>query len=546
MALRARLAFLALFLAKLALVLALPRTAQGGAEYDDALFVRLGASIAAGRWLGDYDVRTLAKGAGYPLFLAAGERLGLPLQASEQLLYGLFALLAVLALAPLFPRAGARLALFALLLFQPAGFPTEDLARLTRDTIYPAQTGLCLALAAGLALRINGPPRRALPWSLGLGLALGWLWITREEGAWITPPLACLLGGPLLAGAWRRAPGWIGRAALCIAPAVVAAAVVASLAALNALCYGRFLTVETKEPAFLAAYGALARVRPAAGTPPRVPVARATRARVYPLSPAFAELEPWLEGPIGERWELAYPRTVGEIEGGWFLWALREAVQAAGHARSPAEASAFYARLAAEVHGACDEGRLAAWPRRDGLLPRGQPRLAARMGRAAWPAWRRLLSFAMVAPELRASSGTPAELAAFADLANSALAPTAAPLTAERSLPLRLVGWIGAPYRWLGAAWTWASLAAFAVLSLAAAARLRAPRAWILPAALLLAVAVRLALLAWIHVTSFPALVATYASSLYPPLLLFDALVTRVAVGARAYFGSRSSAQTLR
>src|SRR6185312_9386733 len=67
----------------------------------------------------------------------------------------------------------------------------------------------------------------------------------------------------------------------------------------------------------------------------------------------------WLGLPHGQR----------EIAGGWFMWALRDATAAAGHATSGREAMAYYQRIADEVNAACDQGRLAAGPRRSGFVP---------------------------------------------------------------------------------------------------------------------------------------------------------------------------------
>ena len=57
-----------------------------------------------------------------------------------------------------------------------------------------------------------------------------------------------------------------------------------------------------------------------------------------------------------------------QIPGGWFMWALRDAVAAAGHYSSGTAAADYYRRLANEINIACDEGRLECYGRRATMM----------------------------------------------------------------------------------------------------------------------------------------------------------------------------------
>ena len=72
--------YLVVAAASFALRHAIPVQAEAGAIHDDALFVRLATHVAAGDWLGPYDQLTLAKGAGYPVFIALAWLAGIPLK----------------------------------------------------------------------------------------------------------------------------------------------------------------------------------------------------------------------------------------------------------------------------------------------------------------------------------------------------------------------------------------------------------------------------------------------------------------------------------
>ncbi|MGH2687619.1 MAG: hypothetical protein ACRDKW_02260, partial [Actinomycetota bacterium] len=54
---------------------------------DEYLFLSQALELVRGRWLGPYSAVTLAKGPGYPLFLAANHVLGLPVSMGQALLY---------------------------------------------------------------------------------------------------------------------------------------------------------------------------------------------------------------------------------------------------------------------------------------------------------------------------------------------------------------------------------------------------------------------------------------------------------------------------
>jgi hypothetical protein len=85
------------------------------------------------------------------------------------------------------------------------------------------------------------------------------------------------------------------------------------------------------------------------------------RAQIYAVSPAFRELQPALED-LNSGWFtygcLSYPHTCGDLTGGWFLWAVRDAVTRSGYHSTAANAAAYYLRLADEINAACESGRL--------------------------------------------------------------------------------------------------------------------------------------------------------------------------------------------
>lgn len=422
------LAGLALVAFKLWLAASQTICAVGAAGHDDRLYLILAQSLLRGDWLGPYSHMTLIKGPMYSLWIAGVFLTGVPLFTAQHLLYAAAAALLVSALRPALPSRWLGLLLFAVLLFNPVTTDTLIHSRVLRQHVYQSFTLGTVAGLIALCLRARAPLRQLMPWSALAGASLGAFWLTREEGVWLTP-LLVLLWGWLLWTLWREAPrDLLRRSLLMLSPLLIFAAMVLTVCTLNLRYYGVFATVEFKAAPFEDAYGALARVTPRQWRA-SIPVPRETRERIYAVSPAFAELRPWLEGPIGDGWSvpgeqwLGLPHNQREIAAGWFMWALRDATAAAGHAHSGREAMAFYRKIADEVNAACDQGRLAAGPRRSGFVPVWHHEYLAPMCRSFLRGCGLFFSFNDIKVTPTPSSGPPANLLVYTDLTRGRLTP---------------------------------------------------------------------------------------------------------------------------
>lgn len=473
------LASAALAAASLWLRMGFPAQAVAQAGFDDALFVRLAYALGSGEWLGAFDRLTLAKGMGYPLFIALSAALAIPLKLAEHLLYlGVSAALAA-ALARRLHRPGAGLLLFAALAFNPVLWHPE-LARIIREGLYLSESLALLGLGAALLLPPRRPRRGRRTWALaGLaGLVLAAYWCTREEGVWLLPALAAMAGLVLADRLRRQRRAAARHAALTPRPAhvlralapmalaaLVGAAGVGLVKAINHLRYGVFLATEFQDERFQRAYGALARIRHDQRQPYVVFPADARR-RAYAASTAARELQPALEGENGDLWRrLGCAQTRAEVcpevLSGWFMWALRDAVWLAGHYESAPRAMAFYERLAREIDAACDSGAIACDAPRAGLAPAFQPdRLPAAAAAAAWLG-RALLQLGDGAIGVHPSTGRLDDLAYLRQMVGRIAPPAIQDLSlalrwdaAEDDAPLPALA-VEAPLPYAPAQWRW-------------------------------------------------------------------------------------------
>jgi hypothetical protein len=357
-------------------------------------------------------------------------------------------------------------------------------------------------------------------------------WQTREEGVWLLPLYALVVGWALVK-LWRsHDPRKWSRSLMCVVPLAMMVSANLVVSGINQAKYGIFATVEFKAPEFLAAYGALNRVKPKPWQP-HVLVTKETRERIYAVSPAFAELRPLLEGAVGKSWgdgtRSYWPDLkAGEIGGGWFMWALREAVSRAGYHSSGTRAMAYYGRVAREIDAACTEGKLECLPARATMMAPWRHQFNRPFLETMAKAVPFFASFAGVTPTTVPSRGTPASLALFRDLTHDRLAPIGS---------LAGSGTTGINAFKIGVLQAWVTvfqktMPILAALALAAFflkvfldLKQRAPSDFlIIQTALLGAIFARLTILSIIEVTAFPGIDPLYLSSAYPLLIVFTFL----------------------
>lgn len=512
--------------AKLWLTRGQPVHALAHAGHDDRLFIELAAHLLNGDWLGPYDQLTLAKGPMYSIWIALVAWIRLPLNFAQHLLYAASCALLVRACAPALPSAAARFSGYMLLLWNPMSYDASSLGRVLRQHIYSPEVLLIFAGLIALHYRRDRPLRRLAPWAGLLGLAAGAFYLTREEAVWLGPS-AALLGGTALWLAWRAS-----RAALVsLLQALTLAAACAALpvfivAALNHHYYGWFGTVEFRSPEMQQAYGALVRVQ-AGPALPFVPLSREARAAIYRVSPAFAELQPHLDGDIGRGWADASSGVTGrpaadrEIGGGWLVWALRDSVAAAGHGRNAGDAIAFYRRLAQEVNAACDDGRLPAGPPRSGFLPPWREGQLGAIAQTFFEFTDFATSFSRFSALAPPSDGDEAGLQLFRDLTHERLSN--GPATTLDHTRAQVLHRIGKALRL-------PLLLLVIGAQLVAAARLvqlAVQRSWTFPLTIAAAAwggaFIYLLLTAVLQVTSYPILAISSLAPVYPLLLVFIA-----------------------
>jgi len=297
---------------------------------------------------------------GFPLYVALASLTGIPLRLTNELLY----MAAAFVFARVLIKAGHSQLLcaliYSLIIFHPASFAINNL--ISPDVIYTPF--LLFSLAGLIFLFLRREDRRRLWYAVVAGLLLAILWHVRQESIAIVGILMVYALLLLLVGrreAIFNAHTFKLLGVLVGVPALMILTVSLIVKTVNYARIGVFATDAMFTSDFEKASKALLRVKPA--VPIRyVAVPREVRARVYQVSPAFKELEPYFEGDTGQTWA-KFGKDIGvqapgEISTGHFWWALNQATYQAGYNKSARQAGQFYRRLAGEINTACADSRL--------------------------------------------------------------------------------------------------------------------------------------------------------------------------------------------
>jgi hypothetical protein len=336
------------------------------AGHDDGLFVNNAFSILTSGWLPDYNQYVLAKGSGFPLFIAINSVLGLPITLSLAIIFVVSALTLSGTLRRLGVPPAWSFAVFALIIANFSLIPT----RIIRDNLYTSLTIFAVVLALEL-FAVPKETRRPLVTTFGLGIIFGAFYLTREEFVWIAPFVIFLCGffiwnnRRVLSKATLWKPTSIALAGFLIP--------VFGVSILNYSHYGLFQSNDFTQGSFSSTLSKLQDVQTMRSPTPYVPVGKEIRTQVYAVSPKFAELQQSLEGELLWWTEIGcqtYPDTCGDYAGGWFAWALRDAVAQRGYYEDARLANQFYDDVNRELEAACSIGTLDCQARQIPLVPR--------------------------------------------------------------------------------------------------------------------------------------------------------------------------------
>ena len=337
---------------KLIIVQVQPLNAQYAMKYDDQLMVEIAENIVNGKWLGEYNSKTLIKGVFTPLFISFLYILHIPFLMGKEIFYGIACILLIMVFNKKIKNKAILGILYIAILFNPVEY-SESLSRVYRDEIYISLILYLLAFSFGIFFTRKENIKKQIKHFVGFGITLSAIYLCREENIWLVPFILFIFISTIIPTVKTpKNKSNFKRLLLYLIPLVIFVSSTNIVCAINYKYYGVYTLNQYWGKAFKSAYGALTR----AGTEEkqRVPVTTETLQELYGYSSKLVELKDFFEGSEGEKWEQCGEMIEGEINGGYFHWALMDAVESKGYYENAQLAEQYYTELAEEINQLCD------------------------------------------------------------------------------------------------------------------------------------------------------------------------------------------------
>ena len=348
---------LLLLIIKLLIVQVQPIEAEYTLIYDDQLMCELANNIADGNWLGEYNKNTLIKGVFTPLFIAFCYIIHIPFLLGKEIFYGIACIVFTLFIRKKLKTDMQAIIVYMVLLFNPVEYST-DLCRLYRDGIYSSLILYLISFFIGIFLNRTESAKKQIKYYIAIGITYTCTYLCREETIWLLPIMVAtliLIIIPIIKEKNKKEK--LKKIAVMFIPICIFLIITNIIAYTNYRYYGVYTLNQYWGKEFKEAYGALTRVIPEERIR-RVPVTKNVMEKIYKISPKFAELKEFFNGENGKKWQYCGENIQGEINAGYFHWALMEAVESKGYYKDAKTANEFYKNLSNEINLACDNGEI--------------------------------------------------------------------------------------------------------------------------------------------------------------------------------------------
>lgn len=335
--------------------------------YDDTWCMQGAMSVRLGEWMGTYNRATLSKGSFFSFFLATLNTLGISYIFALNLLYILACIVFICVVRKLISSKVMLGCIYFALVFNPATVCVDGGQRVYRNTITQFEIVLIIACLFGMFLHRNGSVKKMLLYALGGGLAMTTFRLTREDTIWTAPyiGMAIIITVFCILKESSDIKYKMKRIVISIMPLIMLFAGMQMTRLINYSQYGVAYVNDSEDGNFPAVIAAMHSVA-AEDDYTRVSISKNDLKTLYDISPTLSSIRTELDVSL-KNWDGndGSPGD-GEIEDGWFLWAFREAVEAAGYYETPKMADEFYGQIVEEINMALDKGVV---QKRSGVLP---------------------------------------------------------------------------------------------------------------------------------------------------------------------------------
>lgn len=350
---------------------------------DDQLMVHIAEKLLRLNWLGGYNHYTLAKGCFFPFFLAVGKFFHIDFISCVQIFYALSCYLFLRAIRPVICFQWTIYPFYLLMLFNPIMASSEVIQRVYRNSITPAQVLLVFGGQLGFYLRYQYGKKFSMKWAIVTTCGFISLWFSREDTIWVVPFLIvsavviflkAIIHGFFHNVTCKKRVQYI---IILLLPFLALPACRLPITLINGVVYNSWTDNELTHGAFPKVMKALYAIDMEEPTP-YTSIGREKIEKVYEISPTLASIQDSLDAVMdlyaAQSGRIEENKKCGNVENGWFFWALRDAVQLEGYYKDGRTADRFYQPIYNEIEIAFKNGKLrqkATMP--SALMPPWQP-----------------------------------------------------------------------------------------------------------------------------------------------------------------------------
>lgn len=350
---------------------------------DDQLMVHIAEKLLRLNWLGGYNHYTLAKGCFFPFFLAVGKFFHIDFISCVQIFYALSCYLFLRAIRPVICFQWTIYPFYLLMLFNPIMASSEVIQRVYRNSITPAQVLLVFGGQLGFYLRYQYGKKFSMKWAIVTTCGFISLWFSREDTIWVVPFLIvsavviflkAIIHGFFHNVTCKKRVQYI---IILLLPFLALPACRLQITLINGVVYNSWTDNELTHGAFPKVMKALYAIDMEEPTP-YTSIGREKIEKVYEISPTLASIQDSLDAVMdlyaAQSGRIEENKKCGNVENGWFFWALRDAVQLEGYYKDGRTVDRFYQAIYNEIEIAFKNGKLrqkATMP--SALMPPWQP-----------------------------------------------------------------------------------------------------------------------------------------------------------------------------
>ena len=353
---------------RLVLTASIPITGFPSQVYDDDLMVKMAESIRSGNWLGEYDSNTLVKGPFFPFLLALINYIGLSYINVMNIIYIMACAYFIYTIKNLFKSKISLLIIYILLIFNPVSYASWTLQRVYRNGITLAQVLFIIGSMYALYERRNQKSIKGLiVFPIIAGLALSSLWLTREDGIWILPFVLMVIIITIVSLIVKNRIDNIKKIRInknlvlklitAVLPIILLIVSLNIVRLVNKNYYGVSVYNEISDGYF----GKVIKIMYSVKTDENIEYVTVTRKKLnmlYEQSETLNSIKNELEKSMNA-WDGADRKPGdGQVEDGWFWWALKSAVEEKGMYENAEMANEFYKKIYEEIDTAIKEGNL--------------------------------------------------------------------------------------------------------------------------------------------------------------------------------------------